>query len=364
MPLLRHARFRARSPFRVAAAALLLAGTAGLAACSPAADAATKGADGKTVLRYQGSTGAVGYDELAEDLGYFKKVKLDWVGDVTGGPASIQAAVTGQTEYGGAFNGAIAKLAASGAKVTSVITYYGADKQTHGGYYTLSGSKIKAARDLIGKKVAVNTLGAQSEFVTREWLARGGLTPAEIKKVELVVVPPVNAEQVLRAGQVDVAGLSGILQDKALSRGGITKLFGEDDLFGDFGYGSFIFRDDYIAKHPDEVADFTQGVARAIRWAQTTPVADVKARFTKIIKQRAHPGETADNIQFWKSSSIPTPGGVIQPQEIKIWVDWLVKDGQLKEGQLDSEKLYTNKFNPYSNGTFQPDAGPDGKPVK
>lgn len=344
------------------AAALALATAATLSACAGAEAASPHASGGTTVLRYQGSVGQVGFPELAEDLGYFSKVKLDWIGDVTGGPASIQATVTGQTDFGGAFNGAIAKLASTGAKITSVISYYGTDEKTHGGFYTLAGSPLHDARDLIGKKIGVNTLGAQSEFVIREWLARGGLTPDEIEKVQLVVVPPVNAEQVLRAHQVDVAALSGVLQDKALARGGITKLFGEDTLFGDFAYGTLIFRDEFIAKHRDAVADFVQGVARAIRWTQTTPADQVQARFRDIIAKRGR-GENADLVQYWKSSSIPAAGGVIEPREISIWVDWLVRDGQLKEGQLDPKKLWTNTFNPYANGTYPADSGPDGKPV-
>ena len=368
MRSLRHARTLRRLPRharrRVAAALLTAATAVTLAACSSAEAAPSdERTGGTTVLRYQGTVGQVGFPELAEDLGYFTHVRLDWVGDVTGGPASIQAAVTGQTEFGGAFNGAITKLQSTGAKVTSVISYYGTDALTHGGYYTVDGSPIHSARDLIGKKIGVNTLGAQSELVLREYLERGGLTPAEADKVELVVVPPINAEQVLRAGQVDVANLSGVLQDKALERGGITKLFGEDDLFGQLAYGTLIFRDDYIAKHQAAVADFVQGIARAIRWEQVTPPDQVRARLTSIIEKRHHTGETADLVQYWKSSSVPTPGGVIQPKEISTWVDWLVNAGELKKGQLDPEKLYTNQFNPYANGTYTPDAGPDGDEV-
>lgn len=357
MTSLRHALF-------APAGALILVTAAVLSGCSGAADAASAPTrDGKTVLRFQGSVGTVSYPELAEDLGYFEHVTLEWVGDVTGGPAAIQATVTGQTEYGGAFNGAIVKLAASGAKVTSVISYYGSDELTQGGYYTLEGSPIHDAHDLVGKKVAINTLGAQHESVAREWLARGGLTPDEIAQVELVVVPPVNAEQTLRAGQVDVAQLGGVLQDKALARGGLTKLFGETDLFGEQAYGSLVFRDDYIEGHRDAVADFVQGTARAIRWAQTTPVDEVKARYADIITKRHHDGETTDLVQYWKSASVPAPGGVIQPEEIAQWTDWLVKDGQLAKGAVDPEKIYTNEFNPYANGTYAPDAGPDGTPV-
>ncbi len=358
----RSALKRAVSRRSTKAAALVAAAALALAACSGAQASPDDTAGERTTLRYQGSVGQVLFPELAADLGYYEQVDLEWVGDVTGGPASIQAAVTGQTEWGGAFNGAIAKLASTGAPVTSVISYYGTDALTQGGYYTLEGSPIRTAKDLIGKKVGVNTLGAQAEAVVREWLKRGGLTPDEVAKVELVVVPPVNTEQTLRAGQIDVGALGGVLQDKALERGGITKLFGEDDLFGEFAYGTLIFRDDYIAEHKDAVADFVQGTARAIRWTQVTPPDEVRARLTKIIEGRGR-GENADLVQYWKSSSLPTSGGVIQSDEISTWVDWLVDDGQLTQGQLDPNALFTNEFNPYANGTYAPDAGPDGEPA-
>ncbi|GIJ00075.1 ABC-type nitrate/sulfonate/bicarbonate transport system substrate-binding protein [Sediminihabitans luteus] len=331
-----------------------------LTACS--ASSATTRDDGTTVLRYQGAVASVGYPELAEDLGYFEDVELEWVGDVTGGPASIQAAVTGETDYGNAFNGAIAKLASTGAGVTSVITYYGADDLTASHFYALEGSGVTGARDLIGKKVGVNTLGAQSETVLRDWLAHEGLSRDEIDEVELVVIPPVNAEQVLREGQVDAVSLGGVLQDTALERGGLTALFGEADLYGEFGYGSIIFRDDFIARNEDAVADFVQGTARAIRWAQTSPPEEVRERYVSILEERDR-GETTDLVKYWKSTSIPTPGGVIQEDEISRWVEWLEDDGQIEPGSLDVPDLYTNEYNPYANGTYAPDAGPDGEEV-
>lgn len=46
------------------------------------------------------------------------------------------------------------------------------------------------------------------------------------------------------------------------------------------------------------------------------------------------------------------PGGLIEPQEFQVWLDWLVKDGQLAPGQLAPSELYTNELNPFeSEGT-------------
>ncbi|PFG37154.1 ABC-type nitrate/sulfonate/bicarbonate transport system substrate-binding protein [Flavimobilis soli] len=349
-------------PRRRAAAALaaLLALPAALAACGTAqADAGA--ADGTTVLRYQGSVGQVTFPELAEDLGYFEKVSLEWIGDVTGGPASIQAVATGQADIGNAFNGAIIKLVDSGAPIKAVLASYGSDSLTNGGVYVLEDSPITTARDLIGKKIAVNTLGAQAEAVDRSWLKQEGLTPEEIAQVELTVVPPVNAEQTLREGQVDAAGLSGPLQDLALERGGIRKLFSEVDLFGELSYGSYVLPTSLIEKNPDAAADFVQGTARAIRWAQVTPPEEVRERYTSIITERGR-GENTDLVAFYKSSSVAGAGGVVADDEINLWIDWLVEDGQIEPG-ITTADVVTNDLNPYANGTYAPDAGPDGKPV-
>jgi ABC-type nitrate/sulfonate/bicarbonate transport system substrate-binding protein len=330
-----------------------------VAACGSSGESAQT-ADGKTVLRYQGSTGEVTFPELAEDLGYFAKIKLDWVGDTTSGPQDIQSAATGDTDFGSAFNGAVVKLNAAGAPITSVISSYGADDGEYTGYYVLDGSPIRGARDLIGKKVGMNTLGAHHEFLTREWLAKEGLSADEIKTVSLTVVPPVNTEQALRAGQIDVAALNGIYRETAQERGGIRPLFTDKSLFGAFSYGTYVMRKQFVAENKDAAADFVQGTARAIRWTQVTPRDEVVAKFRQIIDNRKR-NEDHQSIEYWRSSGIPVAGGVIAERELQTWIDWLVRNGELKQGQLTAKDLYTNEFNPYANGTYPEASGPDGK---
>src|SRR5262245_9519182 len=65
-----------------------------------------------STLRYQGSTGNVSFPELAEDLGYFGELQLAYVGNTISGPQDIQTVVTGDVDFGAAFNGAIVNLIA------------------------------------------------------------------------------------------------------------------------------------------------------------------------------------------------------------------------------------------------------------
>lgn len=344
----------------VALTGVLLVGATLLTSCAGSSDAEHT-ADGRTVLRYQGSASQVTFPELAESLGYFDKVALDWVGDTTSGPQDIQSAATGDTDFGGAFNGAIVKLAAANSPIQSVVSYYGADKETFNGFYVLEDSPIRTARDLIGKKVAMNTLGAHAEFVIREWLAQQGLSKDEISQVELTVVPPVNTEQALRQGQIDVGTLGSVFRQTAVQRGGLRELFTDESLYGTFSYGTYVLRKDFIEKNTDAVADFVQGVARAIRWTQTVPRDEVIAKYKAIIASRGR-NENPDLVDYWKSSSV-APGGVIADQEFQIWIDWLKRNENLGD-DITASDIYTNDFNPYANGTYPQDSDANGQSLQ
>jgi len=307
-----------------------------------------KGSNGQDkVLQYTGSPGTVSYPELVEALGYLGDLKLDRVSDSTGGPENIQLTATGEIDFGSAFNGAIIKSYAQGVKIKSVIGSYGSDENTFMGFYTLEDSDIKTAKDLIGKKIGVNTLGAHAEFAIKQFLRDNGLTEDEIKKVELVVVPMASAEQILRAGQIDVVQLSGISKDKALENGGIRPVLKDIDLFGEFTAGAYFFTEKYIEENPDTVKTFVEGVAKAIEWARTTPQEEVVAKLEEIVSSREG-NEPTENLKYWKSTGIAEKGGVIAEKEFQIWIDWLVQNGELKEGQVKLEDLYTNEFNPFA----------------
>lgn len=331
---------------------LLLAAALMLSACGGKSEpAVSAAADGEKLeiseLRYQGSVGVVTFPELAEDLGYLAPLKLKFIGNTISGPQDIQSVVTGDTDFGGAFNGAIVKLIAAKAPIKSVISYYGVDDNTWTGYYVLDDSPIKTARDLIGKRIAVNTLGAHHEFVIKEYLHREGLTPEEIKQVALVVVPPVTSEQTLRANQIDVATLGGLLRDKALERGGIHPLFTDKELFGNFSAGSYVLTDKFIQDNPKTAKKFVEATAKAIEWARNTPREEVIARYESIIQKRDRK-EDKDTVKYWKSTGVAGEGGLIADKEFQTWIDWLVNEGELKAGDYKSSDLFTNEFNPFN----------------
>ncbi|WP_371497083.1 ABC transporter substrate-binding protein [Kitasatospora sp. NBC_00374] len=334
---------------------LSLAALGVAAAACGRADASGGGGNETKKIRYQGWAGQVTLPELAEDLGYLGDVKLEWVGNTISGPQDIQSAATGQTDFGGAFNGAVVKLIGAGAPVKSVISYYGVDQAAYSGYYVLEDSPIRGARDLLGKKVAMNTLGAHSEALLDIYLQRNGLSPADIAKVEPTVLPPVSTEQALRQKQVEVAVLGGVLRDKALAAGGVRPLFSDFDLLGAFSAGTFVMTNRFLKENPTTSRTFVTGVAKAIEWSRSTPREQVIARSVEIVKRRGR-NEDPAALQYWKSFGVAAAGGRISDQDFQLWIDWLVAHGDLKAGQVKAGDLYSNDFNGLAGQSAPADA--------
>jgi len=322
-----------------------------LTACSPdespeSSQASTHGYE-KTVINYQSLSSLVHYAELAEELGYLAPLKLNYLGNVLGGPQDLQTLATGDVDIATAFNGAIIKAKASGVDLVTLLGSYGSDKQTFQGFYVLEDSPIKSARDLIGKTVSVNTLGAHAEFVVKEYLYRGGLTKDEVSKVELTVLPPVSAEQALRAGQVDAVQLSYVSRDKALARGGIRALFTDTELFGEFTGGNYAVTTKFLKENPNTAKKLVEAIAKAIEWARNSPREEVAKKWAEIATKHGR-GEATDLEKYWLSTGISQKGGLVSEREYQIWIDWLVKDGQLQAGQINATDLYDNSLNPFN----------------
>ena len=328
-----------------ALAVALLATVAGISGCGVSDEAAAAPGSQAKELRYQGWANQVTLPELAQDLGYFGDVKLKWVGNTISGPQDIQAAQTGATDFGGAFDGAVAKLISSGAPLKAVVTYYGSDEHAFNGFYALDSSPIRSPRDLIGKKIGVNTLGGHNEAVIHTYLSKAGLNEKEIKQVQLVPLPPPNADQALRAGQIDVAALSGQFREQTVAKGGVRAVFTDSQFFGDFSAGTYVLRSDFIAKNPETVRTFVAGVAKAIEWTKAQPHDAVIARYTKIIAGRGR-NESTDSLKYWHSAGVATKGGVIEDSDFTRWKDWLAATSGVTD--LDVTKLYTNEFNSFA----------------
>jgi ABC-type nitrate/sulfonate/bicarbonate transport system substrate-binding protein len=332
---------------------VILALAACLAACGGGGSDATAsgsgggGGDEPTEIRYEFLTGYISPLEVAAKLGYLGDLKIKSVGQVTGGPESIQAVATEQTDIGGAFPGTVINLIAAGGPIKAVAGEFGADKYAYSGLYVLDNSQIHTAKDLVGKKIGVNTLGANSEAVLKLWLKEQGLSKDEIESVELVVIPPVNEEEALRQGQLDGIIIGGSLRELAERNGGVRPLFKDTDFLGDYINTAFVLNTHFIEDHPQDTKLLVGGIAKAIHYLQTTPAAKVIKLGDEVATEHGRP-EDAESLKYWKSLGVPGEGGLIRPHEFPLWIKWLEEEGELEPGQLKPSETYTNEFNPYA----------------
>ncbi|CAM4425496.1 hypothetical protein F901_03312 [Acinetobacter dispersus] len=295
-------------------------------------------------FKYLGSPGIVTPLELAEDLGYLAPIKLSYQGVSTGGPQGIQSALSGDSDISSpSFAGSAVKMVASGVPGTVVIAAYGTFDDPFAGYYVLENSPIHSARDLIGKKVGTNILGAQVEYMLKTYLKKGGLSPEEINQVTLVVLPPGSSEQALRNGHVDLAPLTG----PSIERGGVRRLYRDYDLVGDLTTGTYVMANRYIAEHPNTTRKVVTGIAKAIEWSRQQPRDQVIARFEHILAKRKRP-ENSAMLKYWTQWGIPSNAGRFENDDFTIWVNNLISEGQLKQNQIDYKKIYSNQYNAYS----------------
>jgi ABC-type nitrate/sulfonate/bicarbonate transport system substrate-binding protein len=310
----------------LSATALLALGPTGLA--HAAAEPVT--------LRYLASQGGLSAHELAAALGYFDNtgVTLENVGYATGGPASLFALASGDIEIGGAATAAVLNSIAGGNDFVAAYPSNGINKDVQSIFYVLDDSPIKTVNDIVGKTIAVNTLGAHLDYTVREALHKAGLPQNAAK---LVVVPGPQLEQVLRSGQVDIAAFGywqTTFEGVARKTGGIRKVFGDTDVLGDIAGGFTVLRRDWISQHPEAAKIFVEKSAKALDFARENPT-EAKKVIAKVLSTR---GENPDIAQYFAGYGV-RPGGLPVEHDVQFWVDVLVREGKLKEGQLTAAKI-------------------------
>lgn len=321
--------------------ALGLAAILGLSACSANANARTD------TIRYQSYAGSVDPLLLADALGKLDGLHLKRVGDVTGGPQALQALVSNQTDIGGsAFYGAIAQLVAGGAPIEAVFPSYGSNAKSNEKLVVLDKSGIENAHDLIGKKIAVNTLGANAEAFLDTWFAQQGLSADEQKQITLVPLPPLNINDALAKGQIDAAVVSFIGFQQLAKEFKVREIANDiAALGGPYAGGAFTMRDDFVKNNPDATKQLVEGLAAAVDFIETHSKQQVFDVYFPYLKSHGY-GDYIPAIQanFPGTSGLPAKP-VIRPEDISRWSDWLKARGDLK-GELDVSKTYTNDFNP------------------
>lgn len=289
-----------------------------------------------------------GRDILVEE-----RVKLEPIQSVAsgGGTVALQALLANNLDTAGSAWPAWVNIIASGGKIKALLgtTVSTKDnKSGRSGLLVLEESNIRTIKDLPGKRIAVNVLGAEADYVIRQFLKKNGLS---ISQVELVTVPSENQEQMLRSKQVDAVAWTsngGAYFDMTVEKGGVrevpgTRNFetkGETVLYG------IGFRNDFIEKHPDTVRRYIRAydTARRIVYAEFQKDPErVQRAYADISVEK---GSNPRMAKYYQATSWTPDFPFIADKDLQWWLDRFTEDGLLKPGQIKPSDIYTNEFNP------------------
>jgi ABC-type nitrate/sulfonate/bicarbonate transport system substrate-binding protein len=295
------------------------------------------------VIRYLNDLGAVRGFEIADALGYLKEkgIRIEFKGYSHGAPESLAALASGSVDSIGIATPAAINAVAAGAKILCILPAQGISKHVNSKFFVLDGSPIKAAEDLNGKSIAVNTPGAHLDYVVREYLRMHGLDD----NVKLVAVPGQQLDRTLRDRQADVVAV-GAWQSpiavKIAAEGGVRVLFTDYDVLGDIVLGNVVMNKAFVDQHPQAIKEFVTAAAKATDWAAAHP-DEARKLFSEILQKR---GDDPAAAAHWVGFGLP-PHALYKEHDIKFWLDVLVREGRLKDGQFSPKDIATNKYNGY-----------------
>lgn len=304
-------------------------------------------AEDPVTIRYLASQGGVSPHELAWELGYYKDlgITLENVGYAQGGPASLFALAAGSVDLGSAATSAVVNSIAGGNDFIAAYPSNGINDQVQSTFYVLEDSPIKSIKDIAGKSIAVNTLGAHLDYTVREALHQNGLPQ---NAANLIVVPGPQLEQTLRSGQVDIAGLGywqATFEGKLKEGGGVRGIFDDTDVLGEIAGGFIVLRRDFIAAHPAAAKNFVEQATRAADWSRENP-EEARKVLAGILEQR---GENAELAKYWTGFGL-RPGAQAVERDLGFWIEVLEREGSLPKDKFEAaDLLYSPNADSTSN---------------
>ncbi|HBF37203.1 MAG TPA: transporter [Firmicutes bacterium] len=291
-----------------------------------------------------------GFNEfiIADLNGYFKEVNIKpvYTGVLSQGADLALSVVKGDNDLfssGHPTNIAVARKAGFPIKIVlHSMVDNPENNKLHMTWLIRDDGKIKSPKDLIGKKIAVGTLGGCVELLTAEFLRQNHLPK---NKIEIVVMKDQLQEEALRQGLIDVAVVHPPYNVKAENAGGVKILTTSWDIGSKAGDGSIgglavrAFSDDFLRKYPDVVKAYIVADLKAQHWINKhyNEALEIESKYLNIPLK-----DMAGNVypdQWW-----------IKPSQIEWWIQTAYKNklaGFEKPGEIKAADIFTNRFNPY-----------------
>lgn len=262
---------------RAAAAGGVAAGGSLLAACgappaqaspTPTVAVATASPTPKPIRTLK-----VGYLPLTDFLGMYAAIEQGYMAEeglklelqaMAGGATIIPAIVGGSLDFGISNYVSVIVANGQGLKIKAFSdSAYGSKASPPFAIITKKDSPIKTARDLNGKKVAVNTRNGIVHVGVQEWIERGGGDPKSVQYVEL---PFPQMPPAITNGSVDAAAPTEPFVTVSTSQDAQVLSYYLTDLRDNCAIAGFISTDDWITKNRDAAAAFHRANTKGMDW--------------------------------------------------------------------------------------------------
>ncbi len=276
---------------------------------------------------------------IAQELGFFKEqgIRIQEVGAVPGGN-QLQSVITGDIDFTvgnhadreieALIKGIPAKVILAQSETT--------EDMPHMRWMVPKDSPIKSAKDLIGKKIAMSYItGGCPVTNLREYLKQGGV---ELKEVNMIQMEDNMQAAALKQGLVDVATIHAPLSGLLRKQEGANVLFSDYDTFQTRAGNNMATSEKVIKNNPEKVRRFVAAIVKAQQWINNNH-DEADRIYAEKLKLKPEVAQYFDRTHY-------SDTGLETDERIQLWIDELVKAGEIKEGQVKPSDVYTNEFNP------------------
>ncbi len=281
---------------------------------------------------------------IAEKKGFFaaEGLNVEYTGELTT-PQILPSVLNGTNNVATAHINALATYIAGGAKIKGV-TVGGVDptpdvdpKYRHMRYYLNPNLGITTLTELVALRkdqpITVNgTKPSCTTFIADNAFDHSGFDRKQIQYVTFDT--DTAALQAAQQGNLDIVGVHPPFY-KLAADSGLPQIFdtANTGLGEAAGTTVYYFTEKFIGENPEAIARFVRAIKKAHDWS-----VDPKNEAEAIQLTGDYIGQPVNAVHYYYTGR-GIPDKLLQP-----WVDDLVKDGFLKEGQLTVNDLVVKQF--------------------
>ncbi|GLH99105.1 ABC transporter substrate-binding protein [Phytohabitans aurantiacus] len=209
---------------------------------------------------------------LGKQKGFFTSRNIELtLTNAQGGAAIVPAVLSGQFQFG--FSNVVSLLLAQSRNLPLKVVCNGnnstgVDGEDFGSVLVKADSPIRAAADLPGRSVAVNTLQNIVDTTVRASVRKAGGDPRALRFVEM---PFPDMPAALQGGRVDAAFMVEPFQSAARAQGARSVATSYVDAAPDLTVALYFTSSAFLEKEPDLARRFGEAMRESLAYANDNP---------------------------------------------------------------------------------------------